>query len=50
MGGDGYAMFSGSTTSVSRDKMAEVLRQHIEGLGTLTPATSDRIVNVQPTP
>lgn len=50
VGGDGYGMFTGSTSSVSRDKMAEVLREHIQGLGVLTPATSGRITNVQPTP
>lgn len=37
VGGDGYGMFTGSTTSVSREKMAEVLREHI-------------VTDVQPTP
>lgn len=45
-GGDGYAMLAGSTSSVSRDKMADVLLDHIRALGTLSPATQGRLVDL----
>src|SRR5207237_6291308 len=47
-GGDGYTMLAGSNNgSVSRGKMAAVVQAYIAAQTTLTPATHDRIVNVQ---
>jgi 5'-nucleotidase len=48
-GGDGYTMLADGQ-GVSREKMAEILQAHIQSLGTLTPATEGRIVDVAPTP
>lgn len=45
-GGDGYTMLAGSTSSVSRDKMADVLLEHIRGLGALDPRVEGRVVDV----
>ena len=46
-GGDGYTMFAaGDGGSVSRDKMAAILEEHLRTQGTVTPNTYDRIVNV----
>lgn len=45
-GGDGYTMLAGSTSSVSRDKMADVLLDHIRSLGALDPQVAGRLVDV----
>ncbi|MBI4703406.1 MAG: 5'-nucleotidase C-terminal domain-containing protein [Deltaproteobacteria bacterium] len=43
-GGDGYGMLKGAA-GVVRDKMAEVLIEHIKGLGTIAPAIEGRLVD-----
>lgn len=45
-GGDGYTTLAGSTTSVSRDKMADVLLDHIRSVGSLDPVTDGRVTDV----
>ena len=44
-GGDGYEMLANGD-GVARDKLAEVLREHIELLGSIVPTTEGRIVDV----
>ena len=49
-GGDGYTMLAGGD-GVSREKMADVLLEHIKALAALDPKTGGRIVDVShPTP
>ena len=48
-GGDGYSFLAGGD-GVSRDKMAEILLDHIRSLGTLTPTPADRLVDLAPPP
>lgn len=47
-GGDGYTMLADGD-GTSREKMADVLLDHLRALGTLTPATDGRITD-QPSP
>lgn len=44
-GGDGYTMLL-PTDGVSRDKMADVLLDHIQKAGTLTPTTDGRLTDL----
>jgi 5'-nucleotidase len=44
-GGDGYALFNDGS-GMSRDKMADVLRDYIKAHTPLTPATSNRITQL----
>lgn len=44
-GGDGYGMLAGGD-GVSRDKMADVLLEHIKGVATLHPETQGRLVDL----
>lgn len=48
-GGDGYAMLVGGD-GISRDKMADVLADHLRAAGTLTPATDGRLTDVAAMP
>jgi 5'-nucleotidase len=46
-GGDGYAMLAADPgDSVTREVMADVLLDHIMGLGTITPALEGRIIRL----
>jgi 5'-nucleotidase len=44
-GGDGYTMLADGQ-GITREVMADVLLEYVKSLGTLTPTTSGRIVNV----
>jgi len=44
-GGDGYTMLA-DNDGTSRDKMAEVLLEHMKSLGTLEPVTDGRLTDV----
>ncbi len=46
-GGDGYTMFADGQGS-TRDLFAEVLSDHIEGLGVITPVIEGRITDLSP--
>ncbi len=48
-GGDGYTMFADGQ-GVTRDLDAQVLLDYIESLGTITPTTDGRIVNLATAP
>lgn len=48
-GGDGYTMFADGQ-GVTRDLDAQVLLEYIESLGTITPTTEGRIVNLATAP
>jgi 2',3'-cyclic-nucleotide 2'-phosphodiesterase (5'-nucleotidase family) len=48
-GGDGYTMLADGQ-GVSRDKMADVLSEHIRTLSTLAPAVDGRIRDLAVTP
>jgi 5'-nucleotidase len=44
-GGDGYVMLADGQ-GTSREKMAEILQEHIRSVGTLSPASAGRITDV----